>query len=135
MAYIDTTEVAEIRKALKEEFGSQFKFSVRRRDAGLAVSVSIMAGDVDFSDLWENKNEGDYGYGYKSLNSYHLEGYATYQKIFSKIRDIIHTAPANAPGGRAYFDDSDSSTDYFHTAFYYDISVRKWDTPYVIRNS
>jgi hypothetical protein len=50
--------------------------------------------------------------------------------LFDRINKIIQTAPANAEGGRAWFDKSDSMTDYFHTAFYYDIQVGKWDRPY-----
>jgi hypothetical protein len=61
MAYISTAEVKEIRIALKAEFGKKFKFSVTKRDSGLAVSVAIMSGTVDMSSLWANKDEDDCG--------------------------------------------------------------------------
>ena len=133
MAYISTAEVKEIRSALKEEFGSQFKFSVSRRDRGLAVCVAIMAGDVDFSTLWAGKSETDYGYGHKDINRYHIteENYGEHADLFKRINKIIQSAPANAEGGREYFDESDAMTDYFHVAFYYDIHVGKWDRPYI----
>lgn len=132
MAYITTVEVAEIRRALKDKFGSKFKFSVSRRDRGLAVTVAIMAGKTDFSDLWAGKVPSDYGYGYKDINCYHItrENYGKHAKLFDEIVKIIKTAPAKAEGGRAWFDKSDSMTDYFHTAFYFDLHVGKWDRPY-----
>jgi hypothetical protein len=132
MAYITTAEVKEIRIALKKEFGSDFKFSVARRSGGLAVKVAIIAGTVDFSALWEGKAETDYGYGYTDINHYHIteDNYGDKAKLFAKIDNIIKTAPANAEGGRAHFDKSDSQTDYFHVAFYYDIEVGKYDRPY-----
>ena len=132
MAYITTKEVAAIRKELKETFGNTFKFSVSRRDGGLAVKVAIMKGRTDFSDLWAGKSKTDYGYGTADINRFHItkENYGKHVKLFEKINKIIQTAPAKAEGGRAWFDKSDSMTDYFHTAFYYDIQVGKWDREY-----
>jgi hypothetical protein len=131
MAYINTAEVAEIRKALKVEFGSRFKFSVTRQH-GTSVSVAIVAGVDDMSALWAEKSQGEYGYGTLDVNQFYIseDRYGAFAGVFEKINNIIKTAPANAEGGRAYFDESDSQTDYFHTAYYYDIGVGKWDRPY-----
>jgi hypothetical protein len=130
MAYISTAEVKEIRIALKAEFGKKFKFSVTKRDSGLAVSVAIMSGTVDMSSLWANKDEDDCGY--IQVNQFWIttDRYGAHVALFDKINNIIKTAPAKAEGGRAYFDHSDSQSDYFHTAYYYDIQVGKWDKPY-----
>ena len=49
------------------------------------------------------------------------------------IKDICHTAPAKAEGGRAYYDNSDAMIDYFDTAFYVHINVGKWNKPYVLK--
>ena len=131
MAYITTAEVAAIRKALKVEFGKRFKFSVTRQN-GTEVSVAIVAGVDDMSALWSNKAKTQYGYGIRDVNQYYIDEarYGAFAGVFNKINDIIKNAPANAEGGRAYFDESDSQSDYFHTAFYYNISVGKWDRPY-----
>jgi hypothetical protein len=132
MAYITTAEVKEIRKALKVEFGNKFKFSVTRRDCQ-QVTVAIMAGDADFSSMWSTKKADDYGHGYANVNQYYINAdrYGDNAPVFAKINEIICSAPAKAEGGRAYFDESDSQTDYFHCAFYYEIAVGKWDRPYV----
>jgi hypothetical protein len=31
-----------------------------------------------------------------------------------------------------YYDRSDAMTDYFDTAYYYDINIGKWNKPYVV---
>ena len=131
MAYIKTEEVKEIRKALKEEFGKRFKFSVTKQDHS-KVTVAIMGSDIDFSGLWSAKSPGDYGYGYVTINPYYIDEdrHGMFAPLFRKIVEIIKTAPANAEGGEAWFDKSDSMTDYFHTAFYFDVEVGKWDKPY-----
>lgn len=132
MAYITTAEVAEIRKALKAKYGAKFKFSVARRDGGLAVTVAIMSGKTDFSNLWAGAAPGDYGYGKVDINHYHVteENYGKHAKLFDDIVKIIKTAPAKAEGGRGWFDKSDAMTDYFHVAYYFDLHVGKWDRPY-----
>ena len=131
MAYIKTEEVQEIRKALKAEFGKRFKFSVTKQNYS-KVTVAITAGDIDISDMWAGKAESDYGYGYFSVNPYYIDEarYGKNAELFTKIVDIIKTAPAKAEGGAAWFDKSDIMTDYFHTAFYFDVEVGKWDKPY-----
>lgn len=124
MAFIKTEEVAQIRKELKEAF-PQLKFGVRKHHHS-SVDVTIKAGTVDFSDILDDN-------GYSQVNQYWLteNRVGKHVKLFEKIIDIIKTAPAKVPGGRAWFDESDSMTDYFHTAFYFSINVGAWNKPYV----
>ena len=123
MAYIRTEEVREIRNALKERFGKEgLKFSVSQEDH-TSVHVSIMKGNRDFSDIAPS--------GYQQINHYHLDLHADdHEELFREILDIIRKAPANAENGREWFDKSDAQTDYFHTAFYININIGKWDKPY-----
>ena len=65
-----------------------------------------------------------------SINHYHTYWYGKYQGFFDKIVEIIKTAPFKAGVGDLWFDDSDSQTDYFHTAYYMSVGVGKWDKPY-----
>ena len=66
MAYITTAEVREIRNALKEEFGPELKFGVKKQHHS-SVTVTIKKGNVDFSDIMR---EGDRGYA--QVNHYTL---------------------------------------------------------------
>lgn len=113
MAYITTQEVAKIRAALKDAF-PDFKFGVRR-EHGTSVYVSILSGPIDFSDI-EHHDINPYWY-----DTHHRPQHVD---IFSAIFKIIKHA------GKEYFNESDLQIDYHHVAFYYNLSVGKYNKPY-----
>lgn len=115
MAYITKEEVKNIREALKAAF-PKFKFSVSGGNSS-SLYVSIMSGPEDFTEVlngWKNAQ----------INEYHLHRYGRFEKLFSKIITIMKS--------QDWFDKSDAMTDYFHTAYYLNLSIGKWDKPYVI---
>lgn len=135
MAYISTDEVKEIRKSLKEKFGKNIKFSVRR-DNYSCVVVTLVSGKINFFDGSMDSTDKYNGRvhkfdGYAQINNYHTEFYGKHSKLFEDINDIAKSAPANAEGGRAWYDNSNAMIDYFDTAYYVNIHVGKWDKPYV----
>lgn len=125
MAYIKTEEVAAIRGQLKEKFKG-LKFSVRKQHHS-SVIVTIKAGNVDFSDILDDS-------GYTQVNQYWLDRTGKHQHLFEEIIKVIKTAPGTVEGGREWFDESDSMTDYFHTAFYFSVNVGDYYKPYVYNN-
>ena len=125
MAYISTKEVAAIRGQLKEKFKG-LKFSVRKHHHS-SVTVTIKAGNVDFSDLLDDNGDAQ-------TNQYWLNRMGKHEHLFEEIYKVIKTAPASVEGGREWFDDSDAMTDYFHTAFYMSVNIGSWDKPYVYNN-
>ena len=131
MAYISTKEVAAIRGQLKEKF-PQLKFSVRKQHHS-SVDVTIKSGTVDFSDLVTRCYQGETipFDGYFQTNQYWLDRLGKHQDLFEEIYKVIKTAPASVEGGREWFDDSDSMTDYFHTAFYMSVNIGSYDKRYV----
>lgn len=112
MAYISAQEVANIRNQLKAEF-PQFKFSVRKSHS-TSVDVNILKGPEDFSEITEN--------GHFQVNHWHMHFSGRFEKLFAKMLAIIMS--------QDWFDDSDSMTDYFHTAYYFSLSVGDWHKPY-----
>ena len=128
MAYIKTEEVSAIRNELKKRFGhTGLKFGVRKMHHS-SVHVTIKSGTIDFSDHFSH------GEGYAQINHYHLDMYGEHEKLFEDILNVIKVAPADADGGREWFDKSDIMTDYFHTAFYISMNIGSWDKPYVCSN-
>ena len=123
MAYIKTEEVREIRNALKEEFGPDLKFGVKKQHYS-SITVTIKKGNVDFSDIMR---EGDRSI---SVNQYHLGQYGRHAMLFDSIVDVIKKAPGKAEGGREWYDESDAMVDYFNTAFYFNLEVGSWNKPY-----
>jgi len=109
MAYINAQETAQIRNALKAAFPT-IKFSVRKEHS-MALHVSVMQGDLDLQD--------------GQINEYHLDK-TSHPEFWNQVLDIIKTG-----SDRKWFDESDSQTDYFHTAFYIRMRVGQWNKPYV----
>ena len=116
MAYISTEEVANIRAKLKAEF-PEFKFSVRKSHH-TSVDVDILSGPIDFSEVLGSHT-------YLPVNNYHLYQYGKFEELFSKMFDVIKS--------QDWFDKSDSMTDYFHTAYYFSLTIGRWDKPYQVK--
>ena len=112
MAYISKETTKLIRNALKAEF-PEIKFSVTMRDCA-KIYVRVMKSPY-FEDGKHNSN------GFHHLKNHHSE---RTQNVVEKIDEIIRTVGN-------YYDDSDAMTDYFDTAFYYDIEVGSWNKPHV----
>lgn len=112
MAFITSETVKKIRESLKKEF-PEIKFSITKHHHS-EIQVAIMK-----SPYFEDGEE-------HSGMQYHTEQNYTEEqcRVINKINEIIRT-------DGEYFDKSDPMTDYFYTAFYYDIIVGKWDKPHV----
>ena len=134
MAYISTEEVAAIRKQLKAEM-PEYKFSVKKHHHS-SVTVAFMKGpafaEYTYFDRYAGEQKEGVLEGYEQLNHHHAERFYGEENaaIINKVEKIIKTAPATVQGGREWFDESDSMSDYFHTAFYMSIHVGQWDKPY-----
>lgn len=126
MAYITAPEVREIRKELKKEF-PKWKFSVRNRHHS-AVQVDILKGTADFAKDMRPEDE------YHQVNTYYINRHFERDnaKVLEKIKKIIKTAPAKAENGREWYDNTDAQIDYFDTAFYYYISIGRFEKPYEV---
>jgi len=127
MAFIKAEDVKAIREELKATF-PKFKFGVRKRDFS-SVTVTVKAGPTDFSDVMRNPEDG-----HTPVNQYHTHMYGEHKGFFDKVHEIIKTAPIKGEGywaKKGWYDNSDSMTDYFDTAYYISMEVGSWNTPYV----
>ena len=121
MAYITATDVKAIREELKAEFGSKWKFAVRKGSGSLSVDVTIKQGTCAF----EGKTNAQ-------VNEYWIDSHwtdAEDKMALEKISEIMHNAPGRA-GGKVFYDRSDAQTDYFDTAFYTHLSIGQWNKGY-----
>lgn len=113
MAYISTEKAAKIRKALKEAF-PEIKFSVSKTNH---ISLNVRIMESPYFDDGEHCQVNQYWI------KHHFDDNHAQRDVLLKIDEIIRAAGD-------YFDNSDPMTDYFHTAFYYDIAVGRWDKPH-----
>ena len=134
MAYISTDDVKKIRNALKTEM-PQYKFSVVR-DHHSSVNIAMMKGpafaEFEYFDRYAREyKKGTLGQndGYDQINTYHTDNFYGKENaaIFDKIVKIAKTA-----GDKKWYDDSDSMTDYFDTAYYVHLNVGKFGKPYEV---
>lgn len=135
MAYISTEEVAAIRKQLKAEM-PEYKFSVKKCHHS-SVTVAFMKGPAwetfQSRDRYTGEMHDDAMDDHEQLNHVWAENFYGEKNaaIIKKVEKIIKTAPVKA-GGREWYDDSDSQSDYFDTAFYMSIHIGAWDKPYQV---
>lgn len=131
MAFINAKDVQAIRQELKVAFPAM-KFSVRKQHYS-QVAVTLLQGDIAFNDLYRTDAYGKDNY--VQINQFHTNMYGEHKAFCDNVLDIIKTAPARGEGfhkGRGWFDESDSQSDYFHTAFYISFNIGAWDKPYLL---
>ena len=120
MAYISVEDVAAIRKDLQEAFPAKdgWKFSVRR-DHATSVDVRVMRAPKPLRDVEGNPVGVGEPYG---VNPYWYPDQVNLNDghIVEKMLKIIK---------KKWWDESDIRTDYFHTAFYFNLGFGRWDKP------
>lgn len=114
MAYIsqqDKKELAPAIKAVLKKYGMKGSIAINNHSS---LVVNLKEGPINF----------DMPNGATSINTYHIE------KFHKGVAVDFLTELVAAMKGTKWFDDSDIMTDYFHTAYYININVGKWDQPY-----
>ena len=136
MAYINAEEVKAIRIALKEEFGKTYKFGVKR-DGSSGVRITFKEGPafetVTKYDPYAQEDKLVDINNYSQINHYHTERLygENNAKILDKVSEIAHTAPGLS-GGKTYYCNDDTQSDYFDRAYYVSIHVGAWNNPYQV---
>ncbi len=139
MAYMNQERKAKITQALKPvlaKYKVKGSLSVRNH---MTIVLTLKSGAIDFiansnrvcgNDFYQvargfkpNTN------GYDQVNPYHFQNH--YDGI---AKDFLTEALA-ALKSADYYDRSDAMTDYFDTAYYFDINIGKWDKDYVVEGS
>ena len=118
MAYVSQELKAVLTPGIKEVLN---KYDVKGTIAvnnHSTLVVNIKSGAIDFAaDCTGN----DYHY---QVNTYHIDrGWAGQARAF--LNELVA-----AMKGEVWYDRSDIMTDYFDTAYYLDINIGRFDTPY-----
>lgn len=137
MAYMNQERKATIAQAVKPilaRYGMKGTLSVRNHST---IVLTLTSGPVDFiGDMAETRQFGyvtvehdkdkmrqRYELG---INPYWYHEHYT-GKSLQFLSDIIP-----ALKGADWYDRSDIQTDYFDTAYYFDVRVGKWNKPYIL---
>jgi hypothetical protein len=129
MAYMNQEKKAVIAAKLKpvlKKYGVKGTLSVRNHSS---IVLNVKSGSIDFIEnyLADGKCQDESyvrRYGSLDVNPYWFQDHFT-----GKAKDFLSEA-FDALKGAGYYDNSDIQTDYFDTAYYYDINIGKWNKPY-----
>jgi len=136
MAYMNQERKAIINKALKPVLAKYgIKGSLRVR-SHMAIVLTLKSGPIDFiansnrvcgSDHYQvSRGFRPNTSGYDQVNPY------WFQDHYDGLAKDFLTEAFKALKSAGWYDRSDAQTDYFDTAYYYDINVGTWDKPYVV---
>ena len=136
MAYMNQDRKALISKMLKpilKKYGVKGTLSVRNHST---ICLTLKSGKIDFiansnrvcgSSPWQvHKGWRPNTSGYSDVNVY------WFQDHYDGLAKDFLTEAFKALKSAGWYDRSDAQTDYFDTAYYYDINVGTWDKPYVV---
>jgi hypothetical protein len=124
MAYMNQEKKAVIAAKLKpilKKYGVKGSLSVRNHSS---IVLNVKSGSIDFfADYGDREDARKFGI---QVNPYwfheHFEGVS--KKFLTEAFDALKSA--------GYYDNSDIQTDYFDTAYYYNINIGKWNKPYAL---
>lgn len=131
MAYVSKETKATIVDAVKpilKKYGIKATFAVRNHST---IVVNIKSGVLDFINNFNNVQENKaYGETPRLAKDYLDVNPYWYQENFDgEVKAFLDELfPAIKSAG--WFDKSDAMSDYFHTAYYFDVNVGNWDKPY-----
>ena len=117
MAYISQKDKAELApgiRAVLAKYGMKGSIAIKHH---FTLVVNVQSGPLDFTH--------SHGDGYTQVNTYHIDRHYS-----GDVRQFLNELVV-AMKGTKWFDKSDIQSDYFHTAYYIDINIGRWNKPYV----
>jgi hypothetical protein len=136
MAYMNQERKAKIAQALKPvlaKFGVKGTLRVRNH---MAITLTLKSGKIDFianSNRVCGNNHYQVSRGFRpNTNSYDQVNPYWFQDHYDGVAKEFLTEAFKALKAADYYDNSDAMTDYFDTAYYYDLNIGSWDKPYIV---
>lgn len=128
MAYMNQETKAKIVAAVKpilKRYGVKGTFSVRNHST---IVLNIKSGKVDFVNDYATSPElkADVEKFGIQVNPYWFQDHFAGES-YHFLREVF--AGMKSAG---WYDNSDAQTDYFDTAYYYDVNIGNWKKPYVV---
>jgi len=137
MAYIGQEEKKQLAPAIKKvlaKYNTKGTIAIKHHST---LVVNISASEIDLcevyyqmklNDRYHTQRENIEKVDHFDLNRYYFADKA--KKLgFKKAGNFIDELVTAMKGSR-WFDDSNAMTDYFHTAYYLDINVGKYNKPF-----
>ena len=137
MAYMNQSKKATIAKAVKPilaKYRMKGSLSVRNHST---IVLKLTSGPIDF--IGDLSAQRQFGYVNVELNKdamrqrYELDiNPYWYHEHYTGESLAFLSEIIPAMKGADWYDRSDIQTDYFDTAYYYDVRVGSWNKPYIL---
>ena len=131
MAYINQEGKAKIAQALKpilEKYKVKGTLSIRNNST---LTLTIKSSPIDFIGNYNDVLLGKGVVMRAASRCLDINPY-WFKEHFTGTALQFLTEAFEALKSNGWFDKSDISTDYFHTAYYIGIDIGKWDKPYQV---
>jgi hypothetical protein len=135
MAYMSQEKKAVIAAKIKPilaKYGVKGSLSVSNH---MTIVLTLKSGKIDFISNFNKTasqnpryNEQDFR---PSITHVSVNPYWYHEHFSGTAKKFLKEAIA-ALYGADWFDHSDSQSDYFHTAYYIDLNVGRWNKPYIV---
>lgn len=126
MAYMNQEKKAKIKAALQKVMPKDWKWSLSV-DHYSTIVLTIKSAPVDLIDevLYVSKSNQTEKPVSHDVNIYWLDKQFDFHlELFKNILCAAKSAE--------WFDESDVQSDYFHTAYYIDIRIGRWNKPFIV---
>ena len=141
MAYMNQERKAKIATALKPilaKYGVKGSLSVRNHSS---IVLTLKSGKIDFVENYIATDKA--GFTGKKMSQDQIDHIRKnqsldvnpywFQEHFSGKAKEFLTEAFKALKSADWYDESDAMTDYFNTAYYVDLTVGKWNKPYIVQ--
>jgi hypothetical protein len=141
MAYMSQETKAKIVAAVKpilKKYGLKGTFAVRNHST---IQLTIKSGKIDFienyilTDMqkpYAKHFSADQVAYIRKNQSIDVNPYWFHDHFTGKAKSALTEIFAAMKKAGDWYDESDSQTDYFNTAYYVDVNIGKWNKPYQV---
>lgn len=125
MAYVTKEEVANLRKNLRKEF-PKFRISVTRKGVS-EVRVALTSGPAL---LYRDGKPVEY----EQVNHFHIHNRYGEENFDKNTLNVLRRLVDTTKKVLKWYDNSDSSVDYFDSKCFLSFNIGAWDKPYEAKN-
>ena len=133
MAHMNQEKKAKIQALIKPvlaKYGVKGSLSVSNHST---IVLTLKSGKIDFIGNYNSTASKHPRYdetSFRQVVDYIDVNQYWYHEHFSGVAKKFLDEAYKALRGADWFDESDSQNDYFHTAYYMDIMIGRWNKPY-----
>ena len=134
MAYMNQQKKSIIASKLKpvlKKYGVKGSLKVNNHST---IVLTVKSGKIDFIGNYNStvgNQPGGFRNGSAAEKSLQINPYWFQEHFSGKSKEFLTEAMA-ALKGADWYDESDAQIDYFNVAYYVDINIGKWKSPYIL---